>query len=82
MFWISSSDNPELDFTVNSDFLPVEASEAVTFKIPSTLISKVTSIFASPRLIAGIPVKSKRSNNLLYLARERSPWKIEIVTVS
>ena len=49
MFWISPSESPDESVMRVDARLPVRLSLAVTFTIPSVLISNVTSISTSPR---------------------------------
>lgn len=53
--------------------LPVVLSAAETFRIPLASMSKVTSIWGTPRGAGGIPLNSNLPKRLLSLVRARSP---------
>ena len=60
--------------------LPVPLSLAVTCTMPLASMSKVTSIWGTPRGAGGMPVSSKEPSSLLCEAISRSPWKTWICT--
>jgi len=61
---------------VISSLIPAEVSAAVTDKIPSASISKVTSIYGTPLGASGIPVRSNLPNKWLCSVMGLSPSKI------
>uniref|UniRef100_A0A6B0UBM2 Putative secreted protein n=1 Tax=Ixodes ricinus TaxID=34613 RepID=A0A6B0UBM2_IXORI len=61
--------------------LPVPLSSALTRRMPLTSISKVTSIWGTPRGAGGMPVRSNLPSWWLSLVRGRSPSKTWMVTV-
>mmetsp|Transcript_77918 Transcript_77918/g.154776 ORF Transcript_77918/g.154776 Transcript_77918/m.154776 type:complete len:352 (-) Transcript_77918:618-1673(-) len=60
--------------------LPVDFSSADTLSMPLASMSKVTSIWGTPRGIGGMPVRLNSPSLLLSLVRERSPSKTWMVT--
>ncbi len=60
--------------------LPVPKSLAETCTMPLASISKVTSIWGTPRGAGGMPTKSKRPRVRLWEAMSRSPCKTWIET--
>lgn len=65
---------------IDSD-LPVPLSDAPTFMMPFASISKVTSIWGTPRGAGGIELSSNLPRWLLSLVIERSPSKTWMSTV-
>ena len=55
--------------------LPVPWSLAETWTMPLASMSKVTSIFGTPRGAGAMPVSSNVPSDLLCCAISRSPWK-------
>ena len=53
--------------------VPVVLSSAPTLRMPLASISKVTSIWGTPRGAGGMPVKSNLPSKLLSFVRVRSP---------
>mmetsp|Transcript_84043 Transcript_84043/g.216347 ORF Transcript_84043/g.216347 Transcript_84043/m.216347 type:complete len:277 (+) Transcript_84043:806-1636(+) len=60
--------------------LPVPRSFAPTFRMPLASMSKVTSIWGTPRGAGGTPSRRKVPRILLSLANWRSPWSTTIST--
>ena len=78
---ISSTDNRLVSELMTMLFLlPFPLSSAVTLRIPFTSISKVTSIWGTPRGARGIPMRSNLPKAWLSLDIARSPSKIWMVT--
>mmetsp|Transcript_23246 Transcript_23246/g.25791 ORF Transcript_23246/g.25791 Transcript_23246/m.25791 type:complete len:226 (-) Transcript_23246:982-1659(-) len=61
-------------------FLPVPFSSADTFRIPLASMSKVTSIWGTPRGAGGMPDRSKVPSGWLSLVMARSPSKTWMCT--
>ena len=59
---------------------PVALSLAETLTMPLASMSKVTSIWGTPRTAGGMPTRSNWPNTLLSAAISRSPWKTRMVT--
>src|SRR6478609_6795586 len=72
---ISSLDRAEPPVIVIFCSLPVPWSLAETLTMPLASMSKVTSIFGTPRGAGAMPVSSKVPSDLLCCAISRSPWK-------
>src|SRR5262249_32518221 len=72
--WMSASLRPELREMVVEVFCPVSVSAAETLTIPSVLISKVTSIFTSPRYPTRKPANSNSPSISHSSALFDSPW--------
>ena len=77
---ISVSSKFEAPWIVTDCSTPVSTSLALTDNKPSTSISKVTSIWGTPRSAFGIPSKRKFPKLLFPLTNSRSPCKIWIST--
>mmetsp|Transcript_16408 Transcript_16408/g.62228 ORF Transcript_16408/g.62228 Transcript_16408/m.62228 type:complete len:218 (-) Transcript_16408:461-1114(-) len=80
MFSTSASERPPLDLMTMLCSLPVPLSLAFTFTMPSALMSKVTSIWGTPRGAGGTPTSSKLPSFLLSAAISRSPWSTVMPT--
>ena len=61
--------------------LPLPLSLAVTLRMPLASMSKVTSIWGTPRGAGGMPSRRKVPSDLLSLAISRSPWSTWISTL-
>ncbi len=75
IFSISSSERPLFASTRMDCSLPVSLSSADTFRMPSALMSNVTSICGVPRGAGGMPSRWKRPSVRLSLAISRSPCR-------
>mmetsp|Transcript_108579 Transcript_108579/g.151735 ORF Transcript_108579/g.151735 Transcript_108579/m.151735 type:complete len:239 (-) Transcript_108579:315-1031(-) len=80
MFSTSASDRPPLLLITTLCSLPVPLSLAITLTMPSALMSKVTSIWGTPRGAGGTPTSSKLPSFLLSAAISRSPWRTVMPT--
>mmetsp|Transcript_9053 Transcript_9053/g.37002 ORF Transcript_9053/g.37002 Transcript_9053/m.37002 type:complete len:292 (-) Transcript_9053:979-1854(-) len=65
---------PELWMVICCSLL-VALSLAETFTMPLASMSKVTSIWGTPRGAGGMPIRSKLPSILLSAAISRSPWR-------
>ena len=70
----SSLERPEDEVMVIFCSLLVARSLAVTLRMPFASISKVTSIWGTPRLAGAMPPSSNVPSSLLSRANWRSPW--------
>ena len=61
--------------------LPLPLSLAVTLRMPLASMSKVTSIWGTPRGAGGMPSRRKVPSDLLSEAISRSPWSTWISTL-
>jgi hypothetical protein len=75
-----SSESPPLLWIVMLCSLAVARSLALTCTIPLASMSKVTSIWGTPRGAGGMPTRSNWPSMLLSPAISRSPWKTLIPT--
>ena len=80
MFLISRSERPEDSVMRVEACSPVRLSRAVTFTMPSVLISNVTSISTSPRAPRWKSENSNWPSSSFSFASRDSPWYTRITT--